>query len=101
MRMLENEGFAFENYIDIFDGGPTMTAKTDQIRSIREAEDSLIVEVKDGGETKVLASCGTLADFRAAYAFVGRVDGGVVIDSAGAELLGVTAGDRVTHVDRW
>ena len=101
MRMLENEGFAFENYIDIFDGGPTMTAKTDQIRSIREAEDSLIVEVKDGGETKVLASCGTLANFRAAYAFVERVDGGVVIDSAGAELLGVTAGDRITHVDRW
>ncbi|WP_066488757.1 arginine N-succinyltransferase, partial [Sphingomonas sp. CCH9-F2] len=28
MRMLENEGFAFENYIDIFDGGPTMTART-------------------------------------------------------------------------
>ena len=101
MRMLENEGFAFENYIDIFDGGPTMTAKTDQIRTIREAEESVIVEVQDGGETKVLASCGTLSDFRAAYAFIRRADGGVVIDEAGAGLLGVTAGDRITHVDRW
>jgi len=36
MRMLENEGFAHENYIDIFDGGPTMTARTDQVRTIRE-----------------------------------------------------------------
>src|SRR3546814_19327350 len=34
MRMLENEGFAFEHYIDIFDGGPPMTARTDQVKSI-------------------------------------------------------------------
>ena len=34
MRMLENEGFAFQNYVDIFDGGPTMIARTDQIRTI-------------------------------------------------------------------
>src|SRR3546814_15285792 len=38
MRMLENEGFAFENYVDIFDGGPTMTARTDQAASIRSEE---------------------------------------------------------------
>ena len=37
MRMLEHEGFAFENYVDIFDGGPTMTARTDQVRTVREA----------------------------------------------------------------
>ncbi|MET0307226.1 MAG: arginine N-succinyltransferase, partial [Sphingomonas sp.] len=37
MRMLENEGFAYENYIDIFDGGPTMTARTDNVRSVRDA----------------------------------------------------------------
>ena len=38
MRMLENEGFAFESYIDIFDGGPTMTARTDQVKTVREAQ---------------------------------------------------------------
>ena len=31
------EGFVWEGYIDIFDGGPTMTAPTDQIRTVREA----------------------------------------------------------------
>ena len=30
-------GFAFDRYIDIFDGGPTVTAPTDQIRTIRDA----------------------------------------------------------------
>ena len=36
LRMLEHEGFVFDRYIDIFDGGPTVTAATDQIRTIRE-----------------------------------------------------------------
>jgi arginine N-succinyltransferase len=101
MRMLENEAFQFENYIDIFDGGPTMTARTDHIRSLKEAQESEIMAVKDGGETKVLASCGRLSDFRACYAQIDRVDGGIIIDAQGAALLNVQAGDRITHVDRW
>src|SRR3546814_11818270 len=35
MRMLENEGFGFDNYIDIFDGGPTMTARTDRVKAVQ------------------------------------------------------------------
>lgn len=101
MRMLENEGFAFDSYIDIFDGGPTMTARTDHVRTIRKAVESEIVEIGEGGATKILASCGRLADFRAAYAFINRVDGGIMIDPNGAALLGVGVGDRIAHVDRW
>ena len=37
LRMLEHEGFVFDRYIDIFDGGPTVTAQTDQIKTIRDA----------------------------------------------------------------
>jgi arginine N-succinyltransferase len=33
MKMLEREGFHHDCYIDIFDGGPTMVAATDQIRT--------------------------------------------------------------------
>jgi arginine N-succinyltransferase len=101
MRMLENEGFAWENYVDIFDGGPTMTARTDNIRSIREATESVIVDLRAGGETKVLAARGHLANFVAAYAHVDRVDGGIVMDPEGAAALGVAKGDSVTHVSRW
>lgn len=101
MRMLENEGFSWENYIDIFDGGPTMTARTDQIRSICEAADSEIVEIREGGETKVLIARGRLAEFRAAYAHIDAVEGGIAIDPEGAALLGVGVGDTVTHVARW
>jgi arginine N-succinyltransferase len=101
MRMLENEGFAFENYIDIFDGGPTMTARTDQIRTIREAKDSQIIDIAEGGQTKILGACGVLSEFRAAYAFINHVEGGISIDPVGATQLGVSIGDHITHVDRW
>jgi arginine N-succinyltransferase len=101
MRMLENEGFHWEHYIDIFDGGPTMTAHTDKVRSIREAQDCVIVDVQPGGDTKVLAAHGRLAGFKASYAHISTVEGGIVIDPAGAAALGVGAGDTVTHVARW
>ncbi|GGK54357.1 arginine N-succinyltransferase [Amphritea balenae] len=36
MRLLENEGFSYRGYIDIFDAGPTMEARTDFVRSIAQ-----------------------------------------------------------------
>jgi arginine N-succinyltransferase len=101
MRMLENEGFAWESYIDIFDGGPTMTAKTDNIRSIREAGDSVIVGVKPVEGEKRLVARGRLPDFVAAYAQVEQTDQGIIIDPEGAAALGVEVGSEVSHVARW
>jgi arginine N-succinyltransferase len=95
MRMLENEGFAFENYIDIFDGGPTMTARIDQVRTIREASDIEVATVGDA-EAPALIATGQLADFRVC---IGRT-GPNSIDPASAAALGVAAGDTVTRVDR-
>jgi arginine N-succinyltransferase len=100
MRMLENEGFAWEKYVDIFDAGPTMTVRTDQIASIRDAEDSEIVAIDDVEGEKILAARGRLVDFRAAYGFVERRDGGVALSVECAKLLGLSVGDTVTHVAR-
>lgn len=100
MRMLENEGFRFENYVDIFDGGPTMTVETDRIRSIADARDSIIVDIADG-ETKTLVSTGRLGDFAACYAQVESRDGGVTIDAGAAGRLGVSVGDTISHIARW
>jgi arginine N-succinyltransferase len=106
MRMLENEGFAWENYIDIFDGGPTMTVRTDQIRSLREASDAEIVAIDDSlgdhkSGQKVLATSGRFAEFRAAYGWIVTKDDGIAIDPNCAARLGVGVGDTITHVARW
>lgn len=99
MRMLENEGFAFERYIDIFDGGPTMTARTDAVRSIRDAQEAEITGVREGSEQALVAT-GRLAEFRATLACVERDADGLAIDAAGAAMLGVARGDRVWSVPR-
>ena len=101
LRMLEEEGFTFDRYIDIFDGGPTVTAPTDQIRTVRESEEETIAEIAPGGKTKALVAHGHLKDFTACCASVKRLGKkGISIDPEAAELLGVKEGDQVLAVRR-
>ena len=101
MRMLEDEGFVFDRYVDIFDGGPTVTAHTDGIRAIRESTSQTVAEIGDGGTQKMLVATGRLNDFRACCASVGKVAGeGVRIDREAADLLEVDVGDTVLAVAR-
>ncbi|MBS0847535.1 arginine N-succinyltransferase [Citrobacter sp. JGM124] len=37
-HVLESEGFRFRDYIDIFDGGPTLECDLDQVRAIRKSQ---------------------------------------------------------------
>ncbi len=37
LAMLKSEGFDFNNYVDIFDGGPSVSAKIKDIRAVRES----------------------------------------------------------------
>jgi arginine N-succinyltransferase len=102
MRMLEREGFVHDCYVDIFDGGPTMAAATDEIRTIREAHETDIAEIADepAGPTELIAA-GRLKDFAACYGRVTtRDDGRIVLDSGAAASLGVKAGDKVLTVSR-
>ncbi len=106
MRMLENEGFEWENYLDIFDGGPTMTVKTDQIRSISSAVDCVVTAISDavgapsGGEKRLIA-VGRLLAFRATFGWVQAHGDGMMVDQATAEILGLSVGDNFTSVPRW
>ena len=101
LRMLEGEGFKFDRYIDIFDGGPTVTVSTDQIQTIRMARDFTVTAIEDGGSHQVIAAAGRLKEFAACYASI-RHNGpdGAVIDSPAADLLGIGVGDRFAAVAR-
>ncbi|MGB3377156.1 MAG: arginine N-succinyltransferase [Allopontixanthobacter sediminis] len=101
MRMLENEGFAAEGYVDIFDGGPTMIARTDRVKSIKEAKPANVAAIGLEKGERALVATGTLADFRACYgARQFSEDGAVSIDSRAADVLDVTPGDTVWSVER-
>ncbi len=101
LRMLEEEGFHYDRYIDIFDGGPTVIARTDAIRSVREAAYETVQEIGEDGRTKVLAATGRLKDFKACMATVKQLpDNGLCIDREAAELLEVDVGDSIMTVAR-
>ena len=48
-----------------------------------------------------LAATGRLAGFRCAYAKLREAGGGLVIDRAGANALGVGEGDKIAHIGRF
>jgi arginine N-succinyltransferase len=101
LRMLEEEGFVYDRYVDIFDGGPTVTAQTDRIRTVRESTSETICEIADGGRTKMLLGAGRLKDFRACSASIKRLPRkGICIDREAADLLHVDIGDQVVAAAR-
>jgi arginine N-succinyltransferase len=100
MRMLEEEGFEYEGYLDIFDGGPTMTATTDRVKSIATAKPAVVTGTDCRKGQKVLLAAGRLAGFHACYGACEPVDGGIALDPEAAKLLGVGVGDEVWTVAR-
>ena len=103
MRMLEQEGFTAEGYVDIFDGGPTMSVRTDEIRTIREAQSLTVSAIEEDapGNRKMMLAAGELRRFACGYGHVAiRDNGEAVIDRDAADLLGVGIGEPLLAVGR-
>jgi arginine N-succinyltransferase len=102
LKMLQAEGFVWECYIDIFDGGPTVTAPTDQIRTVRKSE-----WLKVGGSHRdksgkaMMVATGQLQSFKACWAQV-KIDdrGEALLDEKAMKMLDLGSGDTVIAVAR-
>ncbi len=97
--MLIDEGFEWDQYIDIFDGGPLVDAKTNQIRTIRESGLKRLFATGDvsTGETMLMAA-GAVSTFRCVREKA-QVDGdSLIVSKETAKALGVKAGDDVRCV---
>ncbi len=95
LHLLQQEGFRYQGYIDIFDGGPTVEAPREEIRSIRRSR-ALTVQVgtpQDG--TAYLVANAELQGFRCVTTAAGIEGEQVMLDAATAQALGVASGDRV------
>ena len=93
-EMLIAEGFHAGDYVDIFDGGPTVVADIDAIKTVREALRVTMSGVAAGG-TRSLVAVGTGAAFRVARGNV-AADGSV--DLALACALRLEIGDTMLVV---
>ena len=99
LRLLEQEGFRYQNYIDIFDGGPTVEAPTAEVRSIKR---SRVLETrigKAGDGAPHLVANERLGDFRCVLAELVPDPATAALSEEAAAALGVKPGDPVRVVD--
>ena len=93
--MLLGEGFVDDGYVDIFDGGPTLVARIDAVRTVRDARSVRLGAVAVGGEP-VLAATGEGSGFRVAagLAHTGTTND-IAIEPALAGALNLALGDTL------
>jgi arginine N-succinyltransferase len=106
LNMLLKENFRYERQIDIFDGGPTVEARIDDIKTVKDSVVSVIAKiVKDDAAietenfTHDLASAGQRADFKVTRAWTKTNDNGEIhINESAAEILQAGSGTPVRHI---
>jgi arginine N-succinyltransferase len=94
-RLLEWEGFSFGSVVDIFDGGPLMTAPRDHIRTLREAKRVRLQLHSDfAAPRRALIASPRIAGFRCAPTRA-EIAGGIArVDAATLAALGLADGDE-------
>lgn len=100
LNLLEMEGFRYQGYIDVFDGGPTMQAELGQIRTVRKSKLATITAIKaiENNKKYMIANTG-LADFSIALAELEEDEDGVVISTQTADILGLKIGGNVRYIE--
>ena len=98
--VLEKEGFRYRNYIDIFDGGPTLECDIDRVRAIRK---SRLVEVAEGQPAQGdFPACPVANEnyhhFRVVLARTDPATERLILTAAQLDALKCHAGDRVRLV---
>ncbi|ENU7853907.1 arginine N-succinyltransferase [Escherichia coli] len=98
--VLEKEGFRYRNYIDIFDGGPTLECDIDRVRAIRK---SRLVEVAEGQPAQgdfpaCLVANENYHHFRVVLVRTDPATERLILTAAQLDVLKCHAGDRVRLV---
>lgn len=99
--MLEKQGFKYTGYVDIFDGGPTMIAERDEVRTIRNATLGTIASIMElpEGTPKFMVTNDGFETFRAAIGRVVEAEGGQLhITPRLAGRVGAKVGDKVRYI---
>jgi len=93
-RLLEWEGFSFDRYVDIFDGGPLMSCDAQAVRTRRESRVMPLGPAPDGAEVQAIVTNDRADDFRATFATVRLSPSEVAIEDEARRLLDLVETDR-------
>ncbi|HET8700249.1 MAG TPA: arginine N-succinyltransferase [Nitrococcus sp.] len=96
LNFLQEEGFHYEGYVDIFDAGPTLEARIAQIRSVRSSErlHARIARVTEGAP-RLLISNTHWHEFRCVLMPAERRGAELMLDAPTARGLGIDSGAPV------
>lgn len=98
-RLLLEEGFRDDGYVDIFDAGPTLHAGIDTLKAVRDSRLAPVAAIADDAEAPLALACaGQGSAFRAAGGRLRPGPEGPTLSRALAAALGVIEGDEVRHV---
>ncbi len=97
LQMLLDEGFNADDYVDIFDGGPTVTCDIDNVRSVRDCRSLAVTCIDDDPAEPVisLVACGSGPSFQVAR---GAVNSAGCITPQLADSLTLRPGDTFVHI---
>ncbi|MDT0604934.1 arginine N-succinyltransferase [Thalassotalea castellviae] len=97
LRLLEAEGFCRRGYVDIFDGGPTVEAQVNSIKSVNESHKCQVLIGEVTSDDNYIICNTNVANFRAVQAplLLRETANQAVISLATANALNVTEGDWI------
>ncbi|MFZ2029994.1 MAG: arginine N-succinyltransferase [Vitreimonas sp.] len=93
-KLLEWEGFSFSNVVDIFDGGPLVSAQRDHIRTLRESKRVRVAPAAGEGGSRALIATPRINAFRCVSARASVANGVASVDAATLAALNLQAGDE-------
>jgi len=100
MNILLREGFRYNNYVDIFDGGPTVEAPKQSIRTIAANSLMVVKNISDDVSSKRFILANTQMDFRATISqtIVNEQKNACILSKETADLLQVKQGEYIRIV---
>lgn len=100
LRMLKAEGFRYQGYVDIFDGGAAVDVLFEDIKAIKRSRVAELTVGTPTDQTRVLVSNRELAQFRCTLTMATIDEAGeqITVPPDIADALGVSTGDRLRYL---
>ncbi|RBP83219.1 arginine N-succinyltransferase [Marinomonas rhizomae] len=97
--ILLDEGFEFRGYVDIFDAGPSIEARTESLHTIVNQKTDKALSLTETSKGAIhLISAGHLESFRVTAAPAEPQVAGLAVEKTTQERLGITTGKRIQWV---
>ncbi len=95
LAMLQAEGFRIDNLIDIFDGGPVVRCRRDEIGAVQRTQVAQVAKIVASLEGKPLLLASTTGGFRAMIGAAEQTESGVTISEVVALTLQLKVGETI------